>query len=107
MISLKVNSATEDLRKELVSWLAKNPPPQINERIELEEFVEVATKWQRKLATDRWIAVHWPEEFGGRGLSIVEEAVVQEVLANHNAPQLIGLFGLTMVGPVLIQHGAS
>jgi len=59
------------------------------------------------LAASNWVGVHWPTEYGGRGLSLVEEAVLQEELVNVSAPQLLGLFGLTMVGPVLIKHGTK
>ncbi len=105
MISLRLNEKAEQFRAEFQRWLQSNPPPTIKNRKDLDEFVEVSTQWQRKLASERWIAVHWPERFGGRGLSLVEEAIVQEVLASVRAPQLVNLFGLTMVGPVLIQHG--
>jgi alkylation response protein AidB-like acyl-CoA dehydrogenase len=36
---------------------------------------------------------------------LVEEAIVQEELVRVSAPQILGLFGLTMVGPVIISHG--
>lgn len=105
MISLKFSEKTESLRKDFKSWLKSNPPPKVENRIELEQFVEVSRKWQGKLASGHWVAVHWPEEYGGRGLSIVEEAVIQESLTESGSPQLVNLFGLTMVGPVLIQYG--
>ncbi|MCB0358256.1 MAG: acyl-CoA dehydrogenase family protein [Bdellovibrionales bacterium] len=105
MISLSLGAGADALKRELQQWLADNPPPQETERMELDDFVSISRKWQRKLAAARWVAVHWPQQFGGRGLSLVEEALVQEVLAAAGAPQLINLFGLTMVGPVLIAHG--
>ncbi len=107
MISLPLDEATERLRSDFLSWLKDNPPPSTEKRIELSEFVDVSTAWQRKLASEHWIAVHWPEEYGGRGLSFVAEAVLQECLARARSPQLINLFGLTMVGPVLIEHGSD
>lgn len=107
MLSLRLSESTEKLRKDFELWLKSNPAPEITGRIELEEFVEVSTDWQRTLAQDRWIAVHWPEQYGGRGLSLLDEAVIQESLAAAGAPQLINLFGLTMVGPVLIKHGTE
>lgn len=107
MISLALSKATEAVREEFNTWLGSNKPPQLREKHELEEFVEVSRKWQARLAAERWVGVHWPEKYGGRGLSIVEEAVIQECLAAAGAPQLINLFGLTMVGPVLIQHGTE
>lgn len=105
MISLRLNENTEKLREEFTLWLRDHRPPQLSERVELAEFVRVSSAWQQTLAKDRWVGVHWPIEYGGRGLTLVEEAVIQEKLAEVNAPQLVNLFGLTMVGPVLIKHG--
>lgn len=107
MISLRVDQRSDALRRDLHKWLKSNPPPETATRFELRDFVEISTAWQKRLAAERWVGVHWPEQYGGRGLSLVEEAVVQEELAHARAPQLINLFGLTMVGPVLIKHGTE
>jgi alkylation response protein AidB-like acyl-CoA dehydrogenase len=107
VISLQLKKETEELRRDFLLWLKDNPPPKIAGRIELSDFVEISRSWQRVLAQSRWVGVHWPERYGGRGLSLVEEAVIQECLAQAGSPQLINLFGLTMVGPVLIQHGSE
>ncbi len=107
MLSLRLKKETEDLRNDFVLWLKDNPPPAVEGRIELDRFVEISRAWQHRLAAGNWIAVHWPEEFGGRGLSFVDEAVIQECLAAKRSPQLVNLFGLTMVGPVLIEHGTA
>ncbi len=109
MLTLALSERVEQLRKELRSWLAANPPPCASAEGDpgLEEFQARGRAWQRTLAAGRWLGVHWPENYGGRGLSLVEEAVVQEELARAGAPQVLGLFGLTMVGPVLIEHGTA
>ncbi len=107
MISLVLDERSEAFRKDFSKWLQANPAPQLPTNVSLDEFVARSAEWQRKLAEGRWIAVHWPEQFGGRGLSLVEEAISQELLANVNSPQLINLFGLTMIGPVLIAHGTD
>lgn len=107
MLKLSISPQIEQLRLELRSWLAANPPPAANKDPGLDSFVKRGREWQSKLATANWVGVHWPAEYGGRGLSLVEEAVVQEELVRVNAPQILGLFGLTMVGPVLIKHGTE
>ncbi len=105
MIKLSISEQVEAFRAELRGWLHANPPPRLEKDAALENFIKIGKEWQAKLAAGRWIGVYWPKEFGGRGLSLVEEAVVQEELVRANAPQILGLFGLTMVGPVLIKHG--
>ncbi|RMG45209.1 MAG: acyl-CoA dehydrogenase [Candidatus Dadabacteria bacterium] len=107
MIRLKISEETEKFRQEFQSWLKDHRPPEIDSDCSLETFEKAGRQWQRELASGRWVAVHWPEEYGGRSLSLVEEAIVQEELVRVNSPQLLGLFGLTMVGPVLIEHGTA
>lgn len=105
MLKLSISPSVESFRQELRSWLAANPPPQAVKESALDTFVKVGRTWQSKLAGGGWVGVHWPKEYGGRSLSLVEEAIVQEELVRVNSPQLLGLFGLTMVGPVLIRYG--
>lgn len=107
MLQLSVSPQSEAFRQDLREWLRKNPPPpRINES-SLEDFQKVGREWQKKLSEGNWIGVHWPSEFGGRSLTLVEEAIVQEELVRVHSPQVLGLFGLTMVGPVLIRHGTE
>ena len=106
MIRLRVSEAAEEFRAEFRHWLEKNPAPKAASS-GLEDFIRSGRLWQEKLAAANWVGVHWPKEYGGRSLSLVEEAIVQEELVRADSPQLLGLFGLTMVGPVLIQHGTD
>ena len=107
MLTLRVSPSVEAFRAECRQWLSQQSVPTYGGDPGLETFVRVGRQWQRDLASGRWIGTHWPTLHGGRGLSLVEEAVVQEELARVGAPQVLGLFGLTMVGPVLIQHGSD
>ena len=97
--------AEERFRAELRAWLAANPPGPEPE--EATAWVAYAKAWQRKLAAAGWCGVHWPREYGGRGATLIEQIIVQEELVRAKAPQLIGLAGLTMGGPVLIAHGTE
>jgi alkylation response protein AidB-like acyl-CoA dehydrogenase len=106
MLRLSISPEVEAFRRELCVWLKAHPPPRPADA-SLDSFVAVGKAWQEALASARWVGVHWPEAYGGRGLSLVEEAVVQEELVAAGAPQILGLFGLTMVGPVLIRHGTE
>ena len=107
MLKLAISQEVEALRTEFRVWLENNPAPQDDGDPSLEKFISRGQAWQNKLAAGRWVAVSWPEQYGGRSLSLVEEAVLQEELVRVNSPQLLGLFGLTMVGPVLIRHGTA
>jgi alkylation response protein AidB-like acyl-CoA dehydrogenase len=61
--------------------------------------------WQRTLHAVGWIAPHWPAEFGGRGLNIVDQVACDRVLAQHRAPDLAGVLGVNNVSPTLMRYG--
>jgi alkylation response protein AidB-like acyl-CoA dehydrogenase len=61
--------------------------------------------WQRTLHALGWIAPHWPAEFGGRGLNVVDQVACDRVLAQYRAPDLAGVLGVNNVAPTLMRYG--
>ena len=43
--------------------------------------VAAAEQWTQLLARRRWVAPHWPTEYGGGGLSTMEQFILSEELA--------------------------
>jgi alkylation response protein AidB-like acyl-CoA dehydrogenase len=62
--------------------------------------------WRRKLVDQGWIAPSWPVEYGGAGLSLMQQFIMQEEFAEGNAPS-VGGAGISMVGPTLMVHGTE
>jgi alkylation response protein AidB-like acyl-CoA dehydrogenase len=63
-----------------------------------------ARKWAAALAERRWIAPHWPAEYGGAGLSAPEEFILHEEMMRARVPTVNGI-GAFLLGPTLIEHG--
>jgi len=105
MFSLVDTETLDTFRASVREKLDTIQIPSVQDDSALETFINVGKQWQKTLAGLGLVGVHWPVEYGGKGLTLVEEAVIQEELARRKAPQLLGLFGLTMVGPVLIVLG--
>ena len=63
-------------------------------------------QWREKLAERGWIAPAWPKEYGGAGLTTMQQFILNEEFAEAGAPP-IGSMGVTMVGPTLIVHGTE
>ena len=61
--------------------------------------------WERHLGASGWTCVAWPEEHGGRGLSLHQQVVYFEEYARARAPGRIGHIGETLLGPTLIAFG--
>jgi alkylation response protein AidB-like acyl-CoA dehydrogenase len=66
-----------------------------------------AKVWLDRMAGRGWTAPTWPKDCGGAGLSKEEAKVLAEEMRRLRAkPALIG-FGLTMIGPLLLQYGTE
>ena len=65
-------------------------------------------EWFKKLADKGWIAPAWPTEYGGAGLSTMQQFVLNEELAINRVPRPLHLIiGLGMAGPTIITHGTE
>jgi alkylation response protein AidB-like acyl-CoA dehydrogenase len=93
-------------RDEFRAWLAANMPPDVDVAATFED-AETLRDWQRTLHGGRWVGIHWPEQYGGRGASLVQVAIYNEELARAQAPQILGRAGVNLVGPTLIAHGTE
>ncbi len=65
--------------------------------------------WRQKLADHQMLAVSWPQEYGGAGLTLVEQVVLTEEFAKAGAPQGSenDTFGIGMLGNTLIALGTE
>ncbi|GAB4335120.1 MAG: acyl-CoA dehydrogenase family protein [Dehalococcoidia bacterium] len=62
--------------------------------------------WARALAEKGWVAPHWPKEYGGAGLSVMEHVIFNEEMARARVPAVGGV-GVGLLGPTLIAHGTE
>jgi alkylation response protein AidB-like acyl-CoA dehydrogenase len=63
--------------------------------------------WTQKLFEGGWICASWPQEYGGKGLSIMQNVVLNEEFARSGAPLRADFFGDTLVGPTILQWGSE
>ncbi|MBT2366051.1 acyl-CoA dehydrogenase family protein [Streptomyces sp. ISL-10] len=59
----------------------------------------------RRLGTDGWLGVGWPKEYGGRGLSPMEQFIFFDEAAQAGVP--LPLMALNTVGPTIMQFGSD
>jgi alkylation response protein AidB-like acyl-CoA dehydrogenase len=103
-------------RKDTRTWLEQHCPPSMRTRPKSDaETVwggrraqypnPDAKTWLDAMASKGWTCPTWPTVYGGGGLSAKENQILQEELASLNArPPLIS-FGISMLGPVLLEYG--
>ena len=63
--------------------------------------------WTTKLHEAGYLCVAWPTEFGGRGLTGVELAVMNEEFARAGVPRMTRGMGEWLVGPSIIVWGTD
>jgi len=104
-------------RAEVRQWLDANATPRapgagvISLFAELEsderDLVARARAWQCRLAESGWAAVHWPEEYGGRGATVLQAMIFDEEVGHFDVPARVTSIGVAMIGPTLIAHGTE
>ncbi len=96
-------------RQEIRDWLKTNLPDNVpGERLSGDAAnLNVYKQFAQRLATKGWVAPHWPKEYGGLGLSVVEQLVFNEEMAEANAPMGYSTIGTGWVGPTLIVYGTD
>jgi alkylation response protein AidB-like acyl-CoA dehydrogenase len=104
-VDLTLSDSEQAFRDELREWLEQNHPGEAPSGD--EEGFAFRLEWQRKLHAGGWAGVSWPEEYGGRGATLVEQAIYSEEMVRAKAPAPANVLGLAMGGPTVIAHGTE
>jgi alkylation response protein AidB-like acyl-CoA dehydrogenase len=101
----------DQFRKELRSWLGANLTAEVVAagRDRGRDHVTFATlrAWDAKLADAQWAAVSWPQEYGGRGATVLEQLVYAEETTRARAPVPLNVIGLNNIAPAIMQFGSD
>jgi alkylation response protein AidB-like acyl-CoA dehydrogenase len=105
-MDLTLSPSEEEFRDEVRSWLQENHPgPEPDAG--LDEVMGFRREWQRKLHEAGWAGISWPREYGGRGATMIEQAIFAAEATRQEAPAPANVLGLAMGGPVVIAHGTE
>jgi alkylation response protein AidB-like acyl-CoA dehydrogenase len=98
-------------RDRVRSWLKTNIPPEWkalgSTEVPRAEAFDFIRRWQRRLFEGGFIGVTWPKEYGGQGLTFVEEMILHEEMALQKAPPILNILGVGMAGPTIIAYGTE
>jgi len=98
---------TRDFRQEVRDWLQTNGPREKRppDGAAMRAF-DMA--WQAKQFDGGWAGISWPQEYGGRGLPLVEQMIWHEEYSRSGAPSSGNMFvALSHAGPTLINEGSE
>jgi alkylation response protein AidB-like acyl-CoA dehydrogenase len=78
-------------------------------QLEGDELVDFVTEWRRTLHEGGYLAPGWPVEYGGAGLSALEQVILGEEFARAGVPTggPNDVFGIQMLGNTLLQWGTD
>jgi alkylation response protein AidB-like acyl-CoA dehydrogenase len=108
----------KDFRESARAWLEENAPDSLKGK-KGEPYADFwagkktpppfpdSKAWLDMMADKGWTVPIWPKEYGGGGLSKKESKILIEELDRLKLPSPLVGFGITMIGPTLLQFGTE
>ncbi|MFD3659563.1 acyl-CoA dehydrogenase family protein [Streptomyces sp. NPDC058659] len=106
-MDLDFTTAEDAFRADARTWLTAHVPTTPLPSLETEEGFAAHREWERTLFADRWSVVSWPEEYGGRGASILRWVIFEEEYYAAGAPGRVSQNGINLLAPTLFEHGTD
>lgn len=111
-MDLAFNEKQEEYRQQAREWLINNIPegwgtPEFEWPDDEFERGKFLRDWDRKLYEGGFAGISWPKEYGGQGLTPVEEIIYDEEAGKLNAPGGINVIGKLLFAPTLMHFGSE
>ena len=101
--------SVEDFQNSARAWLADNKAsaPRDYGAICPPDLIGHGIDWQRRLAAAGFAGIHWPVEFGGRGLTAEHNSVWMLECALAGVPPVLNMVGLVLTGGAVLRFGTA
>ena len=100
-----------EFRAEARAWLAANAPNYTARRgrsgAATAEDLARAKAWQKCKAEAGWVGLHWPVEYGGRGLSRLHVIIYSQEEAKYSLPSAFFGIGLGFCAPTMMEYATE
>jgi alkylation response protein AidB-like acyl-CoA dehydrogenase len=109
---VELSEDAKAFRQEVRDWIEENAPDELR-GVNLPRYVRGGDlqrhmeAWGEKLNEAHYMCVAWPVEYGGRGLTGVELALLNEEFHRAGVPRVTRGMGEWLVGPSIIAHGTE
>src|SRR5438034_983883 len=100
----------ETFRQEVHDFIDKECPKELRGGdVSFFEQAGNLFSWRKKVAERGWVAPAWPKEYGGAGMSIMEQFIYSMETARMRAPApiFIGALAVAVIGPTIIIYGSE
>ncbi len=112
-MDLTLSPEQEAFRTRVLSWLKANIPSEWRSRMAASadvprpEAYELLRRWQGRLFEAGFVGLTWPREYGGQGLTFLEEMILHQEMALAKAPPILNILGVGMAGPTIVAYGTE
>ncbi|MCW2650367.1 MAG: hypothetical protein QOE41_928 [Mycobacterium sp.] len=101
----------EQFRKELRAWLSAHLTDEVlaadRRRGRDPLAFDTLRVWDAAVADAGWAAVSWPQEYGGRGATVLEQLAYAEETTQARAPVPLNVIGINNIAPAIMQYGTD
>ena len=102
-MDLNFDVEARTFRDEVRTWLVEHVPREPRPHGDEPDSRDFDLAWQRAQYDGGWAGISWPAEYGGRGLSTIQQLIWYEEYAWADAPWIGACFvGINHGGPTLI-----
>ncbi|MDT5018237.1 MAG: hypothetical protein QOD39_4397 [Mycobacterium sp.] len=106
-MDLDFTADQEQFRDRVRTWLDENKPGEPRPRSDAE-MRDYDLAWQRAQWEGGWAGIAWPTEYGGKGLTLLQQLIWYEEYATRGFPGIDACFvGLSHAGPTLITRATD
>jgi alkylation response protein AidB-like acyl-CoA dehydrogenase len=112
-LDLTLNPEQEAFRSRVRAWLKTNIPSEWQTRVAASadvprpEAYDFLRRWQGTLYKAGFVGLTWPKEYGGQGLTFLEEMILHQEMALAKAPPILNILGVGMAGPTIFAFGTE
>ncbi len=105
-MDLSYPASAEEFRTRVRDFIAANVPADFAGigSLEFAAQEELRRDWRRVLAENSLLAVSWPSQYGGAGLTSIEQVVLAEEFTKAGVPMGTesDMFGIQLLGNTLV-----
>jgi alkylation response protein AidB-like acyl-CoA dehydrogenase len=109
-MDLNLSPSEEAFRQEIKAWFENHLPPEFQtsrlRTLSEDDAAEMGKQWQRKLGEAGWLGLALPKEYGGRGATLMEQAIYFSEGYSAEAPLPLDWVGTRLLAPALIDIGS-
>jgi alkylation response protein AidB-like acyl-CoA dehydrogenase len=107
-MDLRFTPDQEAFRAEARAWLSAHAPAAGSlPSLDTPDGFEAHRAWEQTMSADRWSVVSWPEEYGGRGVGILEWLIFEEEYWRIQAPTRVSQNGIFLLAPTMFEFGTD